>query len=118
MSIAIAVVCIGLIANGKVKSVFFPEVSGQIISINVEMNAGATDRVNIDNMDKIERIGNEVNAYYVEQCITESPPIHHILTVVFGAYQGEIYAELTPSVERENADTLSILREWQNVSVL
>jgi multidrug efflux pump subunit AcrB len=109
--IAIAVVGIGLIANGKVKSVFFPEVFGQIISINVEMNARATYRLNIDNMDKIERIGNEVNAYYVEQGITESPPIQHILKVVSGAYQEEIYAELTPSVEREKADTLSILRE-------
>jgi hypothetical protein len=96
-----------------VKSVFFPEVPGQIISTNVEMNARATYRLNIDNMDKIERTGNEVNAYYVEQGITESPPIQHILKVVSGAYQEEIYAELAPSVERENADTLSILREWQ-----
>jgi len=111
--ITIAVVGIGLIANGKVKSVFFPEIPGQVIRINVEMDARAPYRLNIDNMDKIERIGNEVNRYYVEQGITESPPIHHILKVVSGAYQGEIYAELTPSVERENADTMSILHEWQ-----
>ncbi len=111
--LALAILGIGAIEKGKVKSVFFPEIPGQIITVKMEMDARAPFQLNVANMDTIERIGNELNVWYVDQQITETAPIRSIIKVVEGARNGELYAELAPSVNRPKADMLEILREWQ-----
>ncbi len=111
--ISVAMLGMGLIANGKIKSVFLPEVPGQMITITMEMDPRAPYQMTIDNMAKIEQVGEQINAYYVNQGITDSPPISHVLKVITGAYQGEIYAELLPSADRPDTDTTEILYWWR-----
>ena len=112
--LASAILGIGLVVKGKVKTVFFPDVPGQYITVSMEMDARAPYRLNVSNIDKIERVGNQMNDWYVSEGKTESPPIRHFLKVVEGAYKSEIYAELTPSAERAGVGTLDVLKEWQD----
>lgn len=108
-----ALLGLGLIENGKIKSIFFPDVPGQVIRITMEMDPRASSQMTVDNMEKIERVGREVNAFYLAQQEQDTPPINHILKVVAGAYQGEIYAELLPSEQRPNIDTTELVQRWR-----
>lgn len=110
---SLALLGMGLIENGKIKTIFFPNVPGQIIRINMEMDPRAPYSMTIANMEKIEQIGQQVNAHYIEADITDTAPINHILKVVSGAYEGEIYAELLPSELRKNINTAEILSLWR-----
>jgi len=111
--IAVAALGMGLLAKGKIKTVFFPEIPGQYIMISIEMDARAPWQMNVDNAEKIEKSARALNDYYIEQGITKTPPLHHVLKYVAGTHNTEIYAELTPSEERPNLETAEVMRAWQ-----
>lgn len=110
--VSLIIISVGLVANGKIKSVFIPEVPGQIISIRMEMDARAPYRLTVDNMEKIERVAENLNAEYLKLG-EKQPPIKDVLKVVTGAYKGEIYAQLTPTDQRPNLSTVDIAKQWQ-----
>ncbi|MBE0367786.1 efflux RND transporter permease subunit [Pseudoalteromonas aurantia] len=111
--VSVALLGMGLIENGKIKSIFFPDVPGQIIRVTMEMDPRAPYSMTIGNMEKIEKIGNEINDFYIQKGVTEAAPINHMLKVVAGAFQGEIYAELLPSESRKNLNTSDIVNLWR-----
>ncbi|MGH1378565.1 MAG: efflux RND transporter permease subunit [Alphaproteobacteria bacterium] len=111
--LAAATLGIGLVVKGKVNVVFFQEVPGQLITVKVEMDARAPYKMTLNNINLIEDIGNQINEEYVAKGIVDEKPIAHILTVVSGAYKGEIIAELTPSAIRENLNSTDIMKLWQ-----
>jgi multidrug efflux pump subunit AcrB len=111
--LAVAVLGIGLVELGKVRTVFFPEVPGQIIRINMEMDARAPYNLTVSHINKIDAIREELNKEYVKSGRSETPPIAHILKIVTDASSAEIYAELIPSVQRPNLETMRIVKDWQ-----
>lgn len=135
--LSMAVLSVGLVYHGKVKSVFFPEVPGQIITINMEMDTQAPYHLTVANMETIERIAqdinreineainNDINAETVNTNDEDNPHqqsnqnnannkvIVDVFKVVSGAYKGEIYAELSPSEQRPTVSTMDILKMWQ-----
>ena len=104
---------LGLIEKGKIKIVFFPDVPGQIITVNLEMDARAPFSLTRDNVQRIEDLGNELNIELQGSAALDTPPIRTMFVIISGAESAQIYAELSPVIERPGVETLDIAREWQ-----
>jgi multidrug efflux pump subunit AcrB len=104
---------LGLIEKGKIKTVFFPDVPGQIVTVNLEMDARAPFSLTRDNVQRIEDLGNELSLELQESAALDTPPIRTMFVIISGAESAQIYAELSPVIERPGVETLDIAREWQ-----
>jgi multidrug efflux pump subunit AcrB len=104
---------LGLIEKGKIKTVFFPDVPGQIVTVNLEMDARAPFSLTRDNVQRIEDLGNELSLELQESAALDTPPIRTMFVIISGAKSAQIYAELSPVIERPGVETLDIAREWQ-----
>jgi len=111
--IASAVLGIGLVVKGKINTVFFPEVPGQIITINLEMDKRASKTLLLKNVNKIESIAKELNEEYIKTYHLETKPLNHLLFIINDTQSAEIYAELSPVKQRKDLYTMKILKEWQ-----
>ncbi|MEO1191843.1 MAG: efflux RND transporter permease subunit [Pseudomonadota bacterium] len=104
---------LGLIGLGKIKTVFFPDVPGQIISISVEMDARAPFQLTRTNVERLQSIGEDLNQELRDQASLVAPPIRTMFLIISSATSAQLYAELTPVSERRNLQTLEVLREWR-----
>jgi multidrug efflux pump subunit AcrB len=104
---------LGLIVKGKVKTVFFPDVPGQIITVNMEMDARAPFRLTRRNIEKVYTIGEELNSEIQAREGFDEPPIRTLFMIISSAESAQLYAELTPVAERPNVPILDIVREWR-----
>ena len=111
--LAVGLLGLGLIGKGTIKTVFFPDVPGQIITVNLEMDSRAPFSLTRDNVQRIEDLGNELNIELQESAALVTPPIRTIFVIISGAEGAQIYAELSPVIERPGVETLDIAREWQ-----
>ena len=113
MFISAAVLGLGLVANGKIKLVFFPDVPGQVITINLKMDARAPFTLTRDNVAHIEKIGDELNDEYKVQYELDEVPIRTTFVLISSANEAQIFAELSPVAERPGVKILDMLREWR-----
>lgn len=104
---------LGLIGLGKVRTVFFPDVPGQIITVNVEMDARAPFELTKDNVERIRAIGQELNGDLQQRHMLQLPPIRSMFLIIEEASTAQIYAELTPVADRPALGVLDILGEWR-----
>ena len=104
---------IGLIGLGKIKTVFFPDVPGQIITVDLRMDARAPFELTSKNIEEIRQIGDNLNIELFENSDLKEPPIRAMFVIVNGAYSGNIIAELTPAAERPGVEILDVLKEWR-----
>ncbi len=112
--IAVAVLGLGLIGKGQIKTVFFPDIPEQVLTVTMEMDARAPYRLTLENAERIEAVANRLNEEWLERFNLNEKPIKHILLVVSGAFMVELYAELTPPAEHVGLSTLDILQQWQD----
>jgi multidrug efflux pump subunit AcrB len=111
--IAIAILGLGLIQLGKIKTVFFPDVPGQIISVNMEMDARSPFALTKRNIEKINSIGEELNRELSERESLKAAPIRTQFMIISSAESAQLYAELTPTAQRPDISVLDIVREWR-----
>ena len=111
--IAAAALGLGMMAKGKVKTVFFPDVPGQVISVNIEMDARAPFALTRANIDRIEQTGRALNFELAERTGMDTPPIQTFFAIVDGAGSAQIYAELLPVEQRPAVAILDVVREWR-----
>jgi multidrug efflux pump subunit AcrB len=104
---------IGLMGKGKVQTVFFPDVPGQIVTVNVEMDARAPFALTKANMDRIEAEGRALNEELRIASRLETTPIRSFFTIIDGAQGGQIFAELLPVAERPDIAALDVVRAWR-----
>ncbi len=112
--ISMAVLGIGLINNGSIRTVFFPDIPGQIIFVQMEMDSRASLSLTVKNALHIEQMANELNLQLDKEFTLEKRPIREILTVVNNASSVEIFAELTPSTERPDLSSKTIAKRWRD----
>lgn len=110
--IAVAVVGIGSIFNGRIRTVFFPDIPGQIITVNLNMHSGSPTSLMLDNVRTIERCAEELNVALKKKFNTDEAPIARIMTAVMGDYNAQIWAELQPEKQRL-VGTMETLRQWR-----
>lgn len=111
--IAFAVVGIGLIDKGKVRSVFFPEVPGQIITVSMQMDSRAPLRLTRDNLDQVEAVGQLLNKRYQQQYDYEISPIQTVFYLISNSENAVLYAELSPSAKRPELSVVKMVRDWR-----
>jgi multidrug efflux pump subunit AcrB len=113
---AIAVLGIGLISNGSIRTVFFPDIPGQIITVKMDMDPRSPLALTTNNARHIENTITQLNQYWQDNYNLQGLPIKHILTVINGASSVEIYAELTPPLERQQLSVIAMTDEWREKS--
>lgn len=110
--ITLATLGIGMIFNGQIRTVFFPEVPGDIITVNLKMNSGSPLALTVANVSAIEKAAGELNDEIMNEMNLSEPPIARIMTALTDAYSAEIYAELQPEKKRA-IETMETLRRWR-----
>ena len=111
---AAAMLGLGLMYQGKIKTVFFPEVPGQLITVNLEMDPRAPFSLTRDNVNRIEDIGKSLNAEWADWVGMEEPPVKTFFTIIEHAGSAQIYAEMLPVAERPEVPILDFLWEWRD----
>ncbi|MBO6640169.1 MAG: efflux RND transporter permease subunit [Roseitalea sp.] len=104
---------LGLMAKGKVQTDFFPEVPGQVITINLEMDARAPFALTNASIDRIERAGHNLNAELQARAGMQALPISSFFTIIESAGSAQIYAEMLPVAERPDVPILDVVRQWR-----
>jgi len=111
--VAAGILGLGLMGLGKVKTVFFPEVPGQIITVNLEMDARAPFQLTKTNLERIRAIGQEVSEEFGEKESLQAPPIRSMFLELSDPTSAQLYAELTPVADRPTVGILNVLEEWR-----
>jgi multidrug efflux pump subunit AcrB len=101
-----------MIANGWIRTVFFPDVPGQIITVALQTRSGSPTDLTVSHITAIEAAAREVNRVAMEEFKTEQPPIARVMTALTGPTSAEIYAELQPEAVRRLA-TMETIRRWR-----
>jgi len=111
--LTMALCSISMVSNGWVRTVFFPEVPGQIISVEMEMVSGSPLDLTRANITAIEQAAEELNLQVKAELQTESPPIAKIMTAMTGPLSALIFAELQPEKMRQ-LKTMDTLSRWRS----
>ncbi|TQV89493.1 efflux RND transporter permease subunit [Aliikangiella coralliicola] len=111
--IAAGTLGLGLIGQGKIKTVFFPDVPGQIITVNLEMDARAPFQLTQANVERIRSIGIKLNEEIKQNKSLDKSPIHSMFLQISDASSAQIYAELTPTADRPDVGILDIVKQWR-----
>jgi multidrug efflux pump subunit AcrB len=110
--IAAASLGLGLIGKGKVQTVFFPDVPGQVITVSLEMDARAPFALTRANLDRIEAEGRAMNLEWQAHFGMKEPPIQSFFTIM-DSTGGQIYAEMLPVSERPDVPILDMVWSWR-----
>jgi multidrug efflux pump subunit AcrB len=111
--VSVATLALGLTMKGKVKSVFFPEVPGQIISVILEMDRSASVELTRANVERIRDVGEAVSESLQQQYGLDSAPVRSVFEAINSAESAEIYAELTPVTERPDIGIQQLIQRWR-----
>ena len=108
--------CLGLIASGRVGFQFFPSPESEIIKANVVLAPGAPHEETLQVLEKVENALEKAALSLVDA--EQSTPIRFsLLSVgsaagVSGADRGEVFVELTPS-EARSVRTTVLVDAWR-----
>lgn len=113
--LTVAITGMAVVGRGWIRTVFFPEVPGRIITVNLRMNSGSSAALTRQNLDHIETAAKAVNheAQAHATSTDPAPPIAKIMTALTGHGTAEIYAELQPEAKCI-LDTQTVLERWRN----
>lgn len=111
--VAVATLVFGLMQAGKIKSVFFPNVPGQVISVSLTMDQRAPLSLTQKNVAVIEQAALDLADDPDLVNASGEGPVAHLFAFVTGTTSAELYMELTPSAERPEQSTLDILENWR-----
>jgi len=111
--VATASLVFGLMATGKIRSVFFPNVPGQVISVSLTMDQRAPLGLTRKTVEAIEQAALEMNRDPALKNAAGEGPMAHLFAFVTGIDSAELYMELTPSADRPEQSSLDILEDWR-----
>jgi multidrug efflux pump subunit AcrB len=117
--IAAATLGIGLIYTGTIRTAFFPDIPGNFISVEMQMDAQSSYAMNQNNADVLEQNAYKLNQLLVVEGLTDTPPIEHVMTAVIGSDSAYLWAELIPDKERSTNKCLkstSIANRWREMT--
>ena len=111
--VAVATLVFGLVGTGQIKSTFFPNVPGQVISVSLKMDQRAPTQLTRKNVEIIEVAGLDLGKDPELQNAAGESPVAHLFAFVSGTTSAELYMELTPSQKRPELTTTDILEYWR-----
>lgn len=111
--IAMASCVFGLMANGQIKSSFFPEIPGQIIAVKLKMDQRAPAHLTLKNVGILEQSAIALSKDKTLFNAAGESPVYHIFAFVSGTTTAELYMEVVPSEERPHLTTADIMKIWR-----
>ncbi|WP_073833213.1 efflux RND transporter permease subunit [Pseudovibrio exalbescens] len=111
--VAIGTLVFGLMATGQIKSTFFPNVPGQILSVSMEMDPRAPVQLTRTNVGRLETAALELNEEFAGEMASGQPPIEHLSTYMSGAGKADLYLELIPADQRPEVTTRDVMEAWR-----
>lgn len=108
----LALTSMGMVYKGQVRAVFFPEVPGQFITVNLAMIKGSSLELTRKNMNHLEDMARAVNQEIMTETGQKLPPIAKIMSSLDDSEQVQIWAELQPE-ELRRVETMTTLRRWR-----
>ncbi|MBU0970877.1 MAG: efflux RND transporter permease subunit, partial [Proteobacteria bacterium] len=113
--ITLAIVGGWFIRMGHVRTVFFPDIPGDVITVKLDMEKGTPAKMGYWNADVIEKAATALNTSLMAKYKTDLPPIRKIMSAVDDVGGIEIYAELQPQ-ENRVVETLELLNMWRHAT--
>ncbi|SIS97994.1 efflux RND transporter permease subunit [Neptunomonas antarctica] len=110
--LSLAVLGVGLATTGTVRTTFFPDVPGSIITVTMEFDPQSPYSITQRNAAFVEAMAKEVNQEVMREHGISRPPIEKIMTAINNKQRVEIYAELTPEKLR-TIGTLDLIKRWR-----
>ncbi len=110
--LSIAIIGISLIFNGQVRTVFFPQIPGQIVTVTLKMDNGSPLRLTVDNMKKIEDTAIDINKEIIQRNNLEKLPISKVFASIVNSTEGIIFAELEKK-KVSGIGTNEIIKLWR-----
>ena len=110
--ITLASLGLSLMSKGKVQRVFFPDVPGQVITVNLEMDARAPFALTRASLDRIEAEGRAMNEEWQADFGMEDAPIQSFFTIMDSS-GGQLFAEMLPVAECPDVPILDMVSTWR-----
>ncbi len=110
--IAILIMTIGVMNSGFVRVVLFPEVPGDFIQMNLEMEAGTAPEVRNKALDRIETAILDLNDEYIAENPDSHPMINHIGSFSQGDTGAVAWVEM-PMVEGRVLQAEDVSSLWR-----
>lgn len=104
---------LGLIGLGKIRTVFFPEVPGQLIRVDLVMDARAPFQLTRRHIEHIQAAGSALNHDLQQRAGLGAPPIRGMFLIAPSAGSAQLFAELTPVAQRPEVAVMDIVHEWR-----
>lgn len=111
--VAMLVLTAGLLQSGFVRIVLFPEVSGNFIQMNLQMQNGTAPDVRNAALDKIEAAIFELNEEYIRNNPDLDPIVSHVGTFTNGDTAATCFVEI-PFVEGRALNRDDVLKLWRD----
>jgi len=103
----------GVINSGQVRTVLFPDIPGDFIQVQLQMQNGTAPAIRNDVLSRIEAAAFDINKERLADFPDEDPPIHHLGVFTQGDTGGVIFAEMPLNEDRPlNGDDIVIL--WRD----
>ncbi|MEM7587364.1 MAG: efflux RND transporter permease subunit, partial [Acidobacteriota bacterium] len=109
---AVAALGIGLMATGRIQMVFFPEVPGNTITVQVNMDPGSPESLTRLGADRLEAAVATANRQLIADHGLSSAPIARVMVVAAGRLNIEAYGELTREA-MDSLGTAEVLNAWR-----
>ncbi|WP_370980006.1 efflux RND transporter permease subunit [Agaribacterium sp. ZY112] len=104
------ILVIAMLDKGHIRSVFFPSIPGNIISIKMSSDSQSPFSMNLSNADKITHAAKELNQKLILEHALDQAPINKVMVASVGN-ETELYAQL--SSEAKKIGSLAIMHAWQ-----
>ncbi|WP_102796149.1 efflux RND transporter permease subunit [Bowmanella denitrificans] len=102
-----------LLSIGAIRTTFFPDIPGNIISVKLETDSRLNQQVTLQNARQILHQAEKLNQQWTNEFGLTTPPFAKLMLAVVGPSSAEIYAELSATSERP-MDTMSMLDSWRD----
>ena len=110
--VAVVYAAYGLVSAGLVRTVFFPAIPGNVVSVNMAFDSRLGQETTLESARRLGEIAGELNEELVAAHDLSAPPISRMMTAVIGPSNAEIHAELAPLGERP-LDALELAELWR-----
>ena len=108
--IAVLILTFGVISSGQVRTVLFPDIPGDFIQVQLQMQNGTAPAVRNQALSRLESAALEINDDRLAEYPDEDAPIHHLGVFTRGDTGGVIFAEMPLDEDRPlNGDDIEIL---------
>ncbi len=110
--ISILILSLGLIVGGFLRVVFFPDIAGDFMRVDLEMNEGTPAYVTHGNMDRLEQALREVDVQMQEALALDHPVVRTTFAWSGSETTGGMLVELTRT-DDDRITTREIERRWR-----